>query len=57
MENKNNLNPIISYLTLVENVYALPPPFSEKYIHCYLQKHSYSFFHKSLLCARTLISI
>lgn len=26
MENKNNLNPIISYLTLVENVYALFSP-------------------------------
>lgn len=30
MENKNNLNPIISYLTLVENVYALFFPLQSK---------------------------
>lgn len=30
MENKNNLNPIISYLTLVENVYGLFSPLQWK---------------------------
>lgn len=40
MENKNNLNPIISYLTLVENVYGLFSPPSVKSTYTVISKNT-----------------